>query len=272
MRYWIDVYRANLRLAWSAMVQYRFVVLIWALWGFVGPLISLAVWTAATAARGSAVTTGSGAAFGRADFAAYFLTFMIIGHITMSWDAFQFAYEVRSGSLSARLLKPLHPIHTDASQNISFKLFTTLLLLPIWALLFVLLLPTPPASWTQLLLAVPAVLLAAVLRYVWQYALAALAFWTTRVDAVNQLYYTLDSFLSGRIAPLVLLPGWLGVMAAWSPFRGMGAFPVELALGRMPPAQILPGFAQQVAWLAVGILVFRAVWAAGIKQYSAVGA
>ena len=147
-----------------------------------------------------------------------------------------------------------------------------MMLVPIWGLLFLLLRPTPPASWAGLLLAVPAVVLAAVLRYVWQYALAVLAFWTTRVDAVNQLYFTLDAFLAGRIAPLALLPGWLGVLAAWSPFRGMGSFPVELALGRVAPADILPGFALQVVWLVVGIAVFRLVWAAGVKQYSAVGA
>lgn len=272
MRYWLDVYMANLRLAWSAMVQYRFVVLIWAVWGFVGPLISLAVWSATTTARGSAVTGASGASFNRADFAAYFLVFMIFGHFTMSWDVFEFGYQVRSGNLSARLLKPIHPIHSDASYNIGFKLFTTMMLLPIWALLFLLLRPTPPANWWQLALALPAVLLAGVLRYVWQYALAVVAFWTTRVDALNQLYFTLDSFLAGRIAPLALLPGWLGVLAAWSPFRGMGSFPVELALGRVPPGEILPGFALQIAWLVVGVVVLRVVWAAGVKQYSAVGA
>lgn len=272
MLYWLDVYRANLRLAWSGLVQYRFVVLIWALWGFVEPLVSLAVWTAASAARGSAVAGPSGATYGRSDFAAYFLIYMIFGHLTMSWDYFEFAYQVRTGNLSARLLRPLHPIHTDAAQNIGFKLFTTILLVPIWAALIIILRPTMPPDPVQLALALPAVLLAAVLRYVWQYALAALAFWTTRIDAVNQLYFTFSSFLGGSIAPLALLPGWLGAIAKWSPFRGMGSYPVELAMGRVAPGEIALGFALQIAWLAVGIVVFRAVWAAGIRQYSAVGA
>jgi ABC-2 type transport system permease protein len=271
MTYWFSVYRASLRVAIATMLQYRFAILIWAVWGFVGPLISLAVWTSVTSARSGPVGMSQGGAFSRADFAAYFLLFMIFSHLTMSWDAFEFAFRVRDGNLSPRLLKPIHPIHGDIAQNIAFKLTTSAMLLPVWVLLFYLLKPTP-LSPGGLLLAVPALLLAGALRYVLQYALAVIAFWTTRVEAINQLFFTLDSFLSGRIAPLALLPGWLGVAAVFSPFRSMGAFPVELALGRVAPADILPGYALQVVWLAAAIALFRALWSAGVKQYSAVGA
>ena len=273
MNYWLNVYRANLKMAIASMLQYRFAILIWAVWGFVGPLISLAVWSAASGARGGAIrNAANGATYGQADFAAYFLVFMIFGHLTMSWDAFEFAWRVRDGNLSPRLLKPMHPIHADAANNIAFKLVTSAMLLPVWITLFVILKPAPPHSAFSLLLAAPALLLAGLLRYIWQYSLALVAFWTTRVEALNQLYFTLDSFLAGRIAPLALMPGWLGLLATYSPFRGMGAFPVELALGRVPTNQILPGFALQIFWLGVGVVVFRVLWAAGIKQYSAAGA
>lgn len=272
-RYLVEVWRAQLKVGMAIMLQYRFAVLIWGVWGFVGPLISLAVWSAASQARGGAVANAAtGAAFAQADFAAYFLVFMIFSHITMSWDAFEFGWRVRSGMLSPHLLKPVHPIYGDAARNVAFKLVTSGMLLPVWVLLFVILKPTPPPSLGLVLLALPALILAAVMRYVWQYSLAALAFWTTRVEAINQLYFTLDAFLSGRIAPLALMPGLLGVVAYYSPFRAMGAFPVELALGRVPPAQILPGFLLQLLWLVAGVLVLRTVWNAGVKQYSAVGA
>src|SRR5947208_4841431 len=150
MRYWLGVYRANLKMAIAQMLQYRFAILIWAVWGFVGPLISLAVWSAATAARGGSITNAAGRTFERGDFTAYFLVFMIFGHLTMSWDAFDFAFRVRDGNLSPRLLKPLHPIHTDVAFNIAFKLCTSAMLLPIWILLFVLLKPSMPASWWSL--------------------------------------------------------------------------------------------------------------------------
>jgi ABC-2 type transport system permease protein len=272
-KYYLQAYRGHLRTGLALMLQYRFAMLIWAIWGFVGPLISLAVWSAATTARGGTVTNAAtGASFDRGDFAAYFLTFMIFSHLTMSWDAFDFAFRIRSGSLSSRLLKPIHPIHEDAARNMSFKLATTAMLLPIWIALFVLLKPTAPVTVGSVLLAVPALVLAGVIRYILQYALAVIAFWTTRVEAINQLYFALDAFLAGRIAPLSLLPGLLGAVAFYSPFRAMGAFPVELALGQVPAGQVLTGFLLQLVWLVAAVVLLRVLWAAGVKQYSAVGA
>lgn len=271
--YFFRAYRAHIRTGVALMLQYRFAVAIWAVWGFVGPLVSLAVWQAASASRGGTIANAAtGASFSGADFSAYFLTFMIFSHVTMSWDAFEFAWRVRSGSLSPHLLRPIHPIHHDAGQNISFKLATSAMMLPFWVLLFLILKPTPPPSLGLLLLSLPALLLAAVIRYVLQYCLAAVAFWTTRVEAIQQLYFTTDAFLGGRIAPLGLLPAWLGLIAIFSPFRAMGAFPVELALGRVPVAEILPGFGLQLFWLVAASLLLKAVWAAGVRQYSAVGA
>ncbi|MBM3458173.1 MAG: hypothetical protein FJX77_06545 [Armatimonadetes bacterium] len=271
--YYLEVYRAHLKLGVAIMLQYRFAVLIWGVWGFVGPLVSLAIWNAAVSSRGGAIVNeGNGAVYSQADFAAYFLTFMVFGHLMMSWDAFEYGYRVRTGSLSPLLLRPVHPIHHDAPRNLSFKLVTSVMLLPVWLLLAWLLKPTLPAAGPAVLLAIPALLLGMVLRYIWQYALALLAFWTTRVEAVQQLYFGVDAFLGGRVAPVALLPGWLGAAAAWSPFPGMGSFPVELALGRVPAAEILPGFLAQILWLGIGLVVLRALWGAGLRQYSAVGA
>src|ERR1044071_8867026 len=256
--YFWGIYRANLKMTVAQMLQYRFAIMIWAVWGFVGPLISLAVWSAASAARGGSISNAAtGATFSRADFAAYFILMMIFGHLTMSWDPFEFAWRVRDGNLSPPLPKPMHPIHRDVAFNIAFKLVTSVMISPAWLALILLLHPSPPRNPWMLLLAAPAVFLSGFIRYVWQYSLAVIAFWTTRVEALNQLFYTVDSFLSGRIAPLGLLPRGIGIIAIYSPFYSMGAFPVELALGRIPAERILIGFFWQIVWAAAGVALFR---------------
>ena len=73
MRYWLKVYAAQLKMSTAIMFQYRFAVLIWAVWGFVGPLLGLAIWSAATEAKGGSITSAQGVSFSQADFAAYFL-------------------------------------------------------------------------------------------------------------------------------------------------------------------------------------------------------
>ena len=53
---------------------------------------------------------------------------------------------------------------------------------------------------------VPAILLAFVVRFFMEWTLALAAFWTTRVSALNQMYFMAALFFSGQIAPLELLP------------------------------------------------------------------
>ena len=43
--------------------------------------------------------------------------------------------------------------------------------------------------------------------------LGLITFWTTRVSAINQVYFVLILFLSGQIAPLTLFPRWLQIVA-----------------------------------------------------------
>jgi len=41
--------------------------------------------------------------------------------------------------------------------------------------------------------------------------------------------------------------------------------------GQLSAAEILAGFAIQAGWLAVALVLFTALWRAGVRRYSAVG-
>jgi ABC-2 type transport system permease protein len=258
-------YGVLISVALANMLQYRAVMLLWAAWGIIAPLVSLAVWTAAAQGR-------SLAGFDRGALAGYFLITMVVSHLTTAWNTEIFSWEVRSGRLSPRLLRPILPIFEHAADNVAYKLSTFGILLPVWIVIGVVVRPTLHLTVERALWFVPAMALAAGLTFIWGYCVALIAFWTTNVRSVNQLYYTGMTFLAGRLAPLALLPDWLQTVATCTPFRWMIAFPVELALGTVPSAQIPVGIAWQAAWLAAGIVAFRLIWARGIRQYSAVGA
>src|SRR5205823_354951 len=121
-------------------------------------------------------------------------------------------------------------------------------------------------------LAVPAVALAAVLNFLCGYCVAMVAFWTTKNSAINRVYWSIAMFLGGRIAPLAVLPPAIRAAARLFPFQAMYAFPIEVAMDRQSSTQILENFLLQVAWIALGLVVWRVVWRAGLKRYSAVGA
>ncbi|MGO9412139.1 MAG: ABC transporter permease [Spirochaetia bacterium] len=262
-----DVYRQQFRTTFASFIQYRASIFIWTIDRILEPLIYLVIWSAVARATG-----GSVGGFDAGHFAAYFIVLMLVTQVTYTWVMFEYEYKIRHGSLSFALLRPIHPIHTDLVDNISSKLITLPLMLLAATVLVLVFKPTfSPPLWAAALF-VPALLLAFAVKFVVEWTLALSAFWTTRVSAINQGYFVAALFLSGQMAPLSLLPYPLQVAASLLPFRWMISFPVELLLGRLSVGQSLVGLAAQSAWLALGLLLLRTVWRAGVRVYSAVGA
>lgn len=67
--------------------------------------------------------------------------------------------------------------------------------------------------------------LAWALRFLWGYALALLAFWAKRADALLALQDGLIFLLAGQVASTRLLPGLLQKASAILPFRYIVGFP-----------------------------------------------
>jgi ABC-2 type transport system permease protein len=249
------------------MFQYRASLFIWMIGQVLEPLVYLVVWSVVARASGGSIggyTTG--------EFAGYFVILMLVNQATYTWIMYEFEYRVREGVLSAALLHPVHPIHSDIADNLSSKVITLpIMLLAAGALGLAFHASLSLHPWSVLLF-LPVLLLAFLIRFILEWTLALAAFWTTRVSAINQTYFVLVLFLSGQLAPLSLLPRAAQIMADVLPFRWMLGFPVELLLGRLSLAQALAGFGIQLAWLAGAALLVRVVWRAGIKVYSAVGA
>jgi ABC-2 type transport system permease protein len=128
-----------------------------------------------------------------------------------------------------------------------------------------------PAPWA-IILFFPALLLAFMVRFLLEWTLSLSAFWTTRVGAINQIYFVLMLFLSGQFAPLALLPQPVQIIANILPFQWLVSYPIELVSGRFSLNEAFIGLGVQVAWLIVSYILFKIVWRAGVKVYSAVGA
>lgn len=262
----LEFYKSKLRQVIAMELQYRGQLLIWTFSGILEPLVFLVVWT--NVARN---TGGSVGGYGAGDFAAYFIGAMLVHQITFSWHMWEYAYRIQQGQVSQAMLRPVHPIHGDVAENVGYKLLSVLVQIPAVVVLALLFHPTwHPHLWA-LLLTIPALLLAAGIRFLLDWTLALVAFWLTKTDAINNVYYVGVLFLSGRVAPLQLFPAWVQTVASLTPFRWVVAFPVELALGRLTPREVLIGFGAQAIWLPVALLLMRTVWKGAVRQYSGVG-
>jgi len=251
------------RHTWTSWLQYRGFFFLLAFGWMVPPLIYLFVWT--TAAGGETI-----GGFSRSTFVTYYLALIVVNQITYSQTNWTVGDVIRSGGLNELLLRPIAPLYDTVAGEIAGKVVYLIFVIPVTALLALLLRPALPATG-DLLLFLPALLLAWLLRFFWGYWLALLAFWATRADALLSLQDALVFLLAGQVAPVALLPGALQSAATWLPFRYMVGFPVEILTGRLDAAAIRTGFALQAGWLAVALALSALLWRRGLRRYAAVG-
>jgi ABC-2 type transport system permease protein len=259
------VYAALIRTAWLEDLQYRASIVLWLLWGVAEPAVALGIWWAIAG-------EGPVAGYARADFARYFFALMLVNQLTIAWDSWYLDSWIREGELNFRLARPLHPAHEAIAENIAYKARSAAIVAVIWLIVAVawpaVRLPLAPSRWALTALAV---LLAAAMRFFISFTTGLLAFWTTRASAVMELHAGLSLFLSGRLAPLALLPPAVASAAALLWFPYMLAFPVELLTGAAQGAAVVRGFAGQLLWLGGWIVAYRVAWTRGVRRYGAVG-
>ncbi|MFQ5943082.1 MAG: ABC transporter permease [Anaerolineales bacterium] len=257
---------ANYKVRLMATYQYRFQEALGLLSLMFEAVIYLVVWTTVAVSQGGQVggyTTG--------ELAGYYIGWMFVRNITTGWSPQWFEYRIREGEFNTALLRPVHPYFPDIANMVASKTTGLITLLPTMAILALLFQPQVTFVAWSLLAMVPALILAFFLRFTLMYVWALTAFWTTRITAIFELYYALEFFFSGRIAPLSLLPEWAQTIAFYTPFPWTFGFPLELLLGRLTPNEAAVGFGMQALWLTVSVIGVRVIWRGAVKQYTAVG-
>ncbi|MDA0711250.1 MAG: ABC-2 family transporter protein [bacterium] len=267
MRHYAEIYWAFFKTTLAVQFQYRVAMSIYMIGRLLEPIVYLVVWATVATTQGGAVGN-----YKPADFSAYYIVLMVVNQFTFTWIMHEYDYRIRQGALSVLLLKPIHPIHADIADNIAYKILMSVIVFPTAVLLYALFDPNLIFQLQTFALFLCSLVLAFLMRFFVEWSLALVAFWTTRTEAVNQMYFTLGLFLSGRIAPIELLPTAIQRLADALPFRWAVAFPVELLLGRLSVEQIWHGFEMQVTWLIISLVLLSIIWRRGIRKYAAVGA
>lgn len=253
---------------WAEQWQYRANLLMYLLYWLVSPIIYLAVWTSIANSKGSVSGLTAN------DFVTYYMTLLIVDQVTSNIVIHTFAYKIQDGSLSGELVRPIHPMLTNALiNNIAFKFLTIIGFVPIWIALFFLYKPDfSHVALTGVLLAIPAMAIGFLVGFLLSASITSLAFWTTRVYSIHEFYYAMILLFSGQFVPLTLMPKLIQDIAQYLPFQLLIYYPIQLILGKLTRAQIVQGYVTGAIWLTVSIVVFNLVWRNGVKRYSAVGA
>ena len=264
----LKIFQRLWQVNWAEQWQYRANLIMYLLYWLVSPIVYLAVWSSIANSKGNVNGLTAN------DFVTYYLTLLIVDQITSDIVIHTFAYKVQDGSLSGELVRPIHPMLTNALvNNIAFKMLSILGFIPIWLILFFLYKPDySSVTWNGILLAIPAMILGFLVGFLLSAAVTSVAFWTTRVYSINDFYYALKLLFSGLFVPLTLMPKIVQTIAQYLPYQLQIYFPIQLILGKLSHAQIIQGYVSGIVWLLVAVTVFNLIWRNGIKRYSAVGA
>lgn len=255
---------ALLRVTWQTWLQARSFFFLLAFIWLMPPLVYLFVWSTAAGEQ----TVGG---LTRGGFVAYYLVLMVVNQLTYAQTNWTVGDLIRGGQLNTLLLRPLSPFANTLATELAGKGVYLLFTVPFTGLLAWWLQPELTLTLPNVLAFIPALVLAWLLRFLWGYWLALLAFWATRSDGLLALQDSLIFLLAGQVAPVALLPGLMQTAARVLPFRYMIGFPVELLTNQLTGSEILLGFTIQLGWLVVALGLSLLLWRNGLRRYAAVG-
>lgn len=252
-----------MRIGFAAAVAYRTEMFVWML-TMTMPFVSLALWSAVSAAA----PVGR---FDQKNFVAYFLATIVVRQLSGSWVVWEIIQEIKSGALSSRLLKPIHPLVVYSADNLAATPLRVLFAAPL-ALIGIAsggaALPHEPYLVAAFLLSLVG---AWVITFFVMVIVGSLSFFMESSMSIFDIWLAFFMLLSGYLVPLELFPSWVRTVADVLPFRYTLGFPVEILIGMSSDAAIARGLAVQFAYAGGAAVVALALWRAGVRRYGAFG-
>lgn len=267
MKRYFKIYSAIINQTLINFYQYKFVTYSWLVGKVLEPLVFLIIWITIS-------KTGNGEVSGLQTeyFIRYYILLMIISQFTFTFLIWDFGKQIISGAFTNKLILPLHPIHYDLAENIGYKIFSMPVILLSAIFLYFHFKVTFPITMLKIVVFSITIILSFLLRFILEWTVSLSALWVVQAKAVNELYFILLMFFSGRVAPLEVLPPFVKDLAGYLPFRFMISYPIEVVLNNtLEVSFILKNFCLQVFWIIISLLLLSQVYKRGIKRHTAVG-
>ncbi|MDQ3031241.1 MAG: ABC-2 family transporter protein [Myxococcota bacterium] len=252
------------RVGLAESMAYRAELLIWVLTTTM-PLVMLPLWMAVA-------ETGPVQGFTGEDFVAYFLATFCVRQVTSAWASWTINYEVKSGTLALRLMRPIHPFWAYAVENLAAIPLRLAVAGPfaIGALMITSgdRITSDPA---MLAIFVVALIGAWAITFLAHVAVGTLSMWTQSSIKIMDVWTAGFFVLSGYLVPIALFPEAVRWLPDWLPFRYQLGFPVEVLTRGLAIDEALSMLARQWAFVAgLGVLCV-VLWKKGLARFQAYG-
>lgn len=253
-----------LRVGFSEALAYRAELLVWVL-STTMPLINMALWSAV--ARVAPVGR-----FSQQDIVGYFLATFAVRQLTGAWAAWQMNFELRQGTLSMRLLRPVSPLWAYAAENLAAMPLRLFVAVPITLLSVALVGPEAvPREWWGWPLLFLTMAGGWLITFLANVCIGAAALFMEQSGKLMDVWLVLFFVFSGYMYPVELMPPALRAAVDWLPFRYQIGLPVEVMVGKHDLPTTLKLVAGQWVWVVLTGLLAVGLWRRGLKRFAAVG-
>jgi ABC-2 type transport system permease protein len=265
LRSYLALYLTQARLSILENFQYRAANYFYMIGMVTEPVVYLVVWSTIARSQGGDIdgyTAGT--------FAAYYIVWTLVRNMNIVFTPFGWEERIREGTLSAQLVRPMHPIHYDLAHFAGWKVVVIVLWLPIAGALTLIFHPDLDPRPQQIVVFFFAIWGAYLIRSMLLWILGMITFWTTRVSAMFEAYFAAELLLSGRVLPLQLMPGWAQTLSNFLPFRWTFGYPITALVGPISDRDLYLGLLAQAGWITAGALGVHWLWRRAVKRYTAV--
>jgi ABC-2 type transport system permease protein len=257
------LFPAFFRAGFKNAVAYRGESLVWIL-STTMPFVMMLLWREVGAQGGIAN-------FNAGRFQTYFLLMFCVRQLAGSWVSWKINAEVKSGALGLRLLKPVHPFQSYLAEELASLALRAMMSLPpavVLLLLFGENFPRDPWVWACALLSLVGAWL---LTFSVGLIMGLIALFTAQSTKLIDLWTVLFFVFGGYLVPQALFPHSVQQMASVLPFRFQLGLCVELASGSLSANAARGPLALQFGYVALFLLLARAVYRKGVQRFEAYG-
>jgi len=250
-----------LKVQYSNMLEYRVEIALWAISGVI-PFFMLNIWTNNNLNEAINISNIM--------LSRYFLCAFFVRQFSVVWVVFSFEEDSLMGKVSPYLIQPIHPFFRYFAQHLAEQITRFPFALIIAVIFFIF---NPESLWIPdlvvLLLSAISTFLSFLIQFLIQSIVACLCFWTEKASSIERLLFIPTLFLSGLLAPVISFPAYVKSWIYLTPFPYLIDFPANLLSGNS--TNVNRGFIMQILWILLLFPIFKKLWCAGTKKFTAMG-
>jgi ABC-2 type transport system permease protein len=262
-------YLGSFSLGLRGALEYRANFLM-SLFGAVAPvIIQTALWTCLYAPGGEDRLFG----FTYAQMLGYVVVANIVSRLVRTGFEYELNDDIRSGGLDRFLVKPIGYFGFRLTQFAGSKAAESIFMGAALAVALAVLSAATgfSAGLPAALGFLAALVLAFALNFLIFWCVGLAGFWLTEIGFFFEAARIVIITASGGVFPLSVFGPRAEAALKALPFRFTIQFPTDVLCGRVSGGELASGLALGAAWALALLLLCRALWAAGIKRFVAVG-